>query len=389
MRILIMLMGVVVVLYAGIALGHTICIRPDGTGDVTTIRAGMDSAGVGDTLLLASGTFTGAGNHDLIVPGKSLVIRSEAGNSADCTIDCEGQYGFQFWTDRTVVDGLTISNAGSSAVRIHYDRYREPAPPHTPDVTFTNCVFASNSGFQGGAVKIDCSVGLVLIKNCEFVSNYAEYEGGAVYVYGIGGSLDLTIKNCIFRDNSTQNWGGAISCSRHEVWVAIVSSIFYHNSAGSGGGLSAGIVYGGVQSCTFIANYAAEGSGIAAGENMRYFNCIMAYGTGGYSVSYQPSEYYPYPDIRCTDIYGNEGGDWVGPIADLLGQDGNFSECPGFCNSEMEPYDLRLCSTSPCLPGNNPTGYNCPLVGALGEGCVCGPSETHATTWGAIKAMYK
>jgi hypothetical protein len=175
----------------------------------------------------------------------------------------------------------------------------------------------------------------------------------------------------------------------HEVSVSILSSIFHHNSAWSGGGISVGIVYGQIKSCTFIANYAVQGSGIEAGENVLYRNCIIAYGTCGCGFYYPESEYYPYPNISCTDIYGNEGGDWVGPTAGRLGQDGNFSACPGFCNSEMEPYDLHLCSTSPCLPGNNPQGYDCPPVGALGQGCVCGPSETEATTWGAIKAMYK
>jgi hypothetical protein len=41
------------------------------------------------------------------------------------------------------------------------------------------------------------------------------------------------------------------------------------------------------------------------------------------------------------------------------------------------------------LPGNHPDGYECGLIGAWGEGCSCGPSETEPTTWGAIKAMYK
>ena len=365
MRILIMLMGVVVVLYAGIALGHTICIRPDGTGDVTTIRAGMDSAGVGDTLLLASGTFTGAGNHDLIVPGKSLVIRSEAGNPADCTIDCEGQYGFEFWTGSTRVEGIGVTGARTNAARVYYDRTLP-----RPDLTFINYRFTANSGFYGGAISIDCSVGRVVFRDCRFASNSAGYAGGAIYVRGVSGLLAVTVTGCSFSDNSTQGWGGAVCCSMHEVSVSIVSSIFYHNSAWSGGGISVGIVYGQIKSCTFIANYAVQGSGIEAGENVLYRNCIIAYGTGGCGFYYPESEYYPYPNISCTDIYGNEGGDWVGPTAGRLGQDGNFSECPGFCNSEMEPYDLHLCSTSPCLPGNNPTGYNCPLVGALGEGCV-------------------
>jgi hypothetical protein len=91
----------------------------------------------------------------------------------------------------------------------------------------------------------------------------------------------------------------------------------------------------------------------------------------------------------CTNIYGNEGGDWVGGLADDLGENGNFSACPSFCYSWAEPYDLHLCSGSPCLPGNHPDGVSCGLIGALGQGCDCGPSEAAPTTWGAIKAMYR
>jgi hypothetical protein len=41
------------------------------------------------------------------------------------------------------------------------------------------------------------------------------------------------------------------------------------------------------------------------------------------------------------------------------------------------------------LPGNHPDGYDCGLIGALGQGCICGPSPTVGTTWGAIKSIYR
>jgi hypothetical protein len=93
--------------------------------------------------------------------------------------------------------------------------------------------------------------------------------------------------------------------------------------------------------------------------------------------------------LYCTNIYGNEGGDWVDSLAVWLGVHGNFSADPAFCNPDISPYDLGLCQNSPCLPGNHPDGYDCGLVGALGEGCVCDPTSTRPSTWGAIKAMYR
>jgi hypothetical protein len=92
-------------------------------------------------------------------------------------------------------------------------------------------------------------------------------------------------------------------------------------------------------------------------------------------------------EVFCCDIYGNQEGDWVGCIAGQYGVNGNFSACPSFCS--MDAWDFRLCNESPCLPGNHPDGYDCGLIGALGEGCACGPTETEPTTWSGIKAVYR
>jgi hypothetical protein len=70
------------------------------------------------------------------------------------------------------------------------------------------------------------------------------------------------------------------------------------------------------------------------------------------------------PEFFCTDIYGNEGGDWVGCIADQANINNNFSADPLFCNTAAG--DFRISSYSPCAPAHSPCGE---LVGALGLGC--------------------
>jgi hypothetical protein len=67
--------------------------------------------------------------------------------------------------------------------------------------------------------------------------------------------------------------------------------------------------------------------------------------------------------LICSDLYGNAGGDWVGAIADQLGQDGNFSEAPLFCGEET----LLLDDRSPCSPLHPQN--ECGLIGAWPRGC--------------------
>ena len=68
--------------------------------------------------------------------------------------------------------------------------------------------------------------------------------------------------------------------------------------------------------------------------------------------------------ITCTDIHGNADGDWVFPLEDLLGQNGNICQDPLFCDPENG--DFTLAEGSPCLPGVHP---DCGLMGAHGVGC--------------------
>jgi hypothetical protein len=66
-------------------------VKSDGTGDAPTIQAAIDSLiWSGDVIELTDGVYTGDGNRDLYTSGKSLLIRSQSGNPANCVLDLEG-----------------------------------------------------------------------------------------------------------------------------------------------------------------------------------------------------------------------------------------------------------------------------------------------------------
>jgi hypothetical protein len=88
--------------------------------------------------------------------------------------------------------------------------------------------------------------------------------------------------------------------------------------------------------------------------------------------------------FSCCDIFGNEGGDWTGWLSEQLGLRGNICEDPLFCDPGTR--DFRLSVGSPCAPDTPPTP-ECGLIGAWPVGC--GSTSAEATTWGAIKAMFR
>ncbi len=67
--------------------------------------------------------------------------------------------------------------------------------------------------------------------------------------------------------------------------------------------------------------------------------------------------------VRCSNIFGNAGGDWDGCIEDLAGEHGNISADPLFC--DRDGMDFRLQPDSPCLGDT----LGCPGMGAWPAGC--------------------
>ncbi|MCK4412016.1 MAG: right-handed parallel beta-helix repeat-containing protein [Candidatus Eisenbacteria sp.] len=287
-------------------------VRPDGMGDYLAIQDAVDSAADGDTILLASGTFSGIGNRDIDYLGKEIALVAEDDDPRNCVIDCGGSAiehhrGFVFHSGEsggTLLEGVTIANAYWAG----------------PDIEG-----------QGGAISIrDGSV--PLIRQCVLIQNLADF-GGGIYCRDSA----PTIENCVFGGNTG----------------AIRGAGFYNH-------LSAGAT---LHNCTFYANSSLLGSAISCRRGtIEGFNCILFSCTGGDPAHCDDGDIL----LSCCDIFENETGDWVGCIADQYGQAGNFSADPRMCDPENGDY--HLLSDSPCAPSPL-RSHRCGLIGAWEVGC--------------------
>ena len=106
---------------------------------------------------------------------------------------------------------------------------------------------------------------------------------------------------------------------------------------------------------TIPDNRADEGSGVHSSScELWLTRSIVAFGREGEAVRSSGDSLL----FHLSDIYGNDGGDWVGPIEDLLGVDDNVSVDPLFCDPWLGDYSLA--EASPCLELE---------MGAHGVGC--------------------
>jgi len=317
--------GLVGALPAGCRPPRTWYVTPEGLGDAPTVAAGIDSAIVGDTVLVAGGTFQ---EHDLMLE-EEITLRGESGDPNDVTLDAGGLSAVLFCSGVSPgarIEALTFTGGINSGVAC-----QEASP------SFTDCVIAGNqsSAYGGGVFCRDDSSPQFL--RCEFRGNRVSGDGG------MGGALFCTygsrprFRECIFRDNQAA-FGGAICGVMLGGAMMLSNCTLVRNAATSlGGGL-------------YLIDAAAtvDNSIIALGNPGAAAIC----GTGG-SV-----------EASCCDVYGNAGGDWLGCLLYQLGENGNVQEDPLFC--DITGNDFHLHADSPCAPENS---GGCGLIGALQVGC--------------------
>jgi hypothetical protein len=337
----------VFLMLASAVIARTWYITPDGSGDAPTIKAGIDSACAGDTILAACGTYY---EHDIDMrSGVILLSETEDGSCAIVDAQEQGSVFSCFMCDSsTIIEGFSIRNG------VPY--FSVPAEgggiwASVSWLTVRRCTFSGNKAGRGGAVHV--IGGHVKFEDCVFRENWADQ--GAALLAESGG---VTVTGCTFTDNE---------CDKGTVYLGAGNHLF--------------------SECTFYSNSViSTGSGVYCADfsSPLVERTIFSDGVNGAAVSCSEAGSVA---LSCCDIYRHSGGDWVDCIADQYGANGNFSADPRFCDADGGDFYLEECS--PCLPGNHSDSLYCwGTVGAHEAGCACtGPIRP--STWGGIKSMYR
>ncbi|MCK4412383.1 MAG: right-handed parallel beta-helix repeat-containing protein [Candidatus Eisenbacteria sp.] len=428
--------------FPGAAQATTYIVDPGGGGDSPTIGGAVSSASNGDTIQIASGTYTEfvSFTEDLVFiaevfgqvnwqphNGRTLFVDSGAtleiygirftGNGS--AIEIYTQEPCKIWN--CTFENLTATGGGlgiyvdSCSIDVNECTFSHleatgtlygGAAIYTYNPSGTTSRIA-NSTFEycttfadGGAIDARCT-GLT-IENCEFRHCDALY-GGAIYFI----CHESQIRNCIFENNHCDYLGGAIyvaSISGDE----IADNTFRLNTADSRGG--ALYAAGDVADATitrnlFVENTAAEGGAIYQDDFADVIEYCTFYGNEGSAFGSAIYVYFGSPNIvqnifcrhdgtaaiycsgtpavACNAFWDNFAGD-VEVCSPPSPANGNIFQDPKFCDAPLG--DLTITFDSPCASSQVPGG----CVGQMGRyGAACDETSVEVPSWGRLRSMFR
>ncbi|HCO97061.1 MAG TPA: hypothetical protein DIU00_24495 [Phycisphaerales bacterium] len=310
-------------------------------------------------------------------------------------IDNTGRYSILVMEHCTFTENHAVSSGGAIMTG-------------SSDPMFTNCIFERNSSARGGGIY-NFMAGNPTLVDCMFIGNSVEHFGGGMY--NNSGESGQFLIRCTFKDNFAGWYGGGFYNS-YNGKPLIENCIFVNNSSSHwGGAIHFWRSIGEIRNCTVVNNSAQKGGALGCGfedemipSNVKISNCII-WGNG--------EEIYNDDNSQITITHGC--------IKDLIPgrfelPDGCINEAPCFAepryldaNGVWVDGDYHLKSeagrwdpyseswvvddvTSPCIDAgdpNSPVGDEPePNGGIINMGAYGGTAEASMSPAGAEEIVY-
>jgi CSLREA domain-containing protein len=248
------------------------------------------------------------------------------------------------FTNLRIENGFALVNKEGSGMFI------EGADVTLNKVLFTNNVAKSHNN-RGGAISFltTANYAKLTIEQCEFINNYSDGAGAAIY--GIG---KLNINNSTFSGNETETGdGGAIFI--HNMLPGLITNTTFVENRGStwGGGITLNYGEMTIENSTFDDNFAISGgSQIYVNESaiLNLYNSTLANGFRG----------GVFNDHGKTHIYNSI----------IVGKEGNEFSCENFAGQEFTLKNTIIDAYSNCgLPNGSedPLPADNLLLGGLND----------------------
>ncbi|KAA3633656.1 MAG: hypothetical protein DWP97_08655 [Calditrichaeota bacterium] len=306
-----------------------------------------------DSTIIASDLFIGVQGVEN-APGYILLISSDDDPSGEIRSYSRWTQPDTSWV--SIEEGWGINVNFSLSANFCFNPRTIRVPEDFPNIK--SAVFAAtegdtvlvNNGTYYGTDNFGMSIGYesVIIKSVNGpayttinAQGYAGYSFisfyGSTPTYQLFAEIDgFTFRN--FQDNTVIDFSNN--------YAVLKNSVFYDNSISYG----STVCVGGADeifNCTFFNN-TGDGSStiVETGSYGVIENTIFAYSVGAKAIAHYPTGII---DIGCTNIYGNEGGDWIDNIKDNLQANGNISVDPMFCDTNANR-NLHINEGSFCNP---------------------------------------
>lgn len=202
----------------------------------------------------------------------------------------------------------------------------------------------------GGAIYL-LNFGKLLVSNCNFHHNQADYSGGAIYC-NAGAPV---IQNSRFAYNNGTGNAGAIQMSHCD--PVVTNNLFIYNTAGTNGGaINFNVVNIHLTNCTFFGNYAGYAGGALYLDYYSSFiatNCIFYEDVCTWGAEVAISNNAFTSDFYYCDVKGGLAGiGGLGGPAHVDHYENCFDEDPVFTGSGNHPFSIQ--AASPCVNAGKP-----------------------------------